>query len=254
MTLESTVISSNVFLLHPENRAYVKGEGPQVTNASTTGCLAMFVVAFLGLGLIFVLMAARDVVQWWMIEANSVVTSGAFVERWVAVSDSNTQHYVSFRYRHNAVDYQAEQRIDKSIYDRAAAGTSVEVHVVPDNPTVATLAGTNQFPLGISLMALLWNTAVLGFTRRVWRQHRRQRQLERCGILLEGIVTHCRVKKNADGDYLLDIEYCFTPPDAAASISGREHVVRNDLVHNYPPKVGSVVQILYAHPLNYLLL
>ncbi|MCA0456359.1 MAG: DUF3592 domain-containing protein [Chloroflexi bacterium] len=254
MTSHPAVFTSNAFLLHPENQAYVKGEQRRITKTSSTGCLSLFVIGFWVLGLIFALLAVQDVHQWWLIETKGMVTSGEFVNRWVAVADSHTHHYVSFRFTHDEIEYRADQRIDKSVYDRAEAGVPVDVHYVPEDPRVSSVAGTNHFPLGISLMALGWTAAVVGFTRRMWRQYRQQRQLERDGILLEGILIHCRVDKNADGDYLLDIEYCFTPPDTNTSISGRERVVRNDLVHHYPPKMGSAVQILYVHPQNYILL
>lgn len=254
MSLQSTPASAEPFLMHPDNYAFVTGQQRRVSRRSSAGCLAVFMAGFVVFGIVFFVITARDALRWWSIESSGVVTSGQFVERWVSVADSDTHHYVSFRYFHGQIPYETEQRINQEVYDRAESGSQVDIRFVPANPTFATIVGANHFPIGLAVFVLMWNAFVLILADRVWRQYWRLRVLEQKGILVAGTLTGRHASQDGEGNLLLHVEYCFNSPDANTPISGEEIVVRNDLKDTKLPKAGSTIYVLY-HPLQrYMLL
>lgn len=249
-------LDSDTFLLHPEHRNFVLGKSTYLgrTNVVGVGCLFIFFGLFLCVGTLFLGLSLRDTYEWFMISRQGVSNSAQYIDRRISSGDDSDSYFVSFKYRHNGIEYSREQRVNWDIYNRAEIGGRTDIVYVPSNPQFAKVAGTNSPPTAMLLFVLVWNAIVYTIIFFVLRQYFRMKFLKRNGKLLQGQIIRSTQSTDTDGDLSLKIEYAFYVAESKNRITKTESAQRNDLKGKPLPVLGTPVVVLYYNEQRYMLL
>jgi len=249
-------VDTDAFLLHPEHRNFVLGKSKYLgrTGAVGVGCLIIFFGFFLCIGTMFLGLSLRDTYEWFMISRQGVSNSAQYVDRRISSNDDSDTYFVSFKYRHNGIEYSCEQAVDWNIYSQAEVGRRIDIVYVPSNPQLAKVAGTNSPPTVMLLFVLVWNAVVYTIIFFALRQYFRMKFLERNGKLLHGQIIRSTSSTDSDGDLSLKVEYAFYVVESKNRITKTESAQRNDLKGNPLPAPGTLVVVLYYNEHRYMLL
>jgi hypothetical protein len=236
-----------VFLLNPGNRAFVAGQSKRLASGGY-GCILLVFIPFLAVGLFFLAYGVKSVYEWQRLTAEGVTTRGKFIDRSISYdSDDDESYYVTFQFGLDNQTYVVEQNVDSGIYSRAETGTVVDVVYVPDNPTLARVAGTETSPVDAFMLVfgLCWNGFVWLVVLASISSWRKQQALQRSGRLTRGEVVSCSGRNSSKGGYIITLEYRFSPPDGGATITDKKTENRRDLRGQRLPAAGTPLAILY---------
>jgi hypothetical protein len=249
-------LQPEVFLLNRGNRAFVAGHSRRLAPAGY-GCILAFFIPFLLMGLAFFAVGVNGLVQWQQLNSEVVTTRGKFIDRSISTnSKGNTTYYVTFQYGLDNQTYVVEQRVDRAIYDRAEVGGVVDIVYVPDNPSLARVAGTLSNPDdAIMLVFAVFSNGILWLIAlAIVKAYRKDRLLEREGQLIGGEVISAKGRYGSKGHYNLTVEYRFRAPDTGEAILDKAKETRNDLRGETLPAPGTPVAVLYRDRKTYKVL
>jgi hypothetical protein len=248
-----TAPESEVFLLNPGNRAFVAGQSKRLASTGY-GCVMLVFIPFLIVGLFFLGYGIKSLIEWQQLTTEGVTTRGKFIDRSISYdSDDDESYYVTFQFGLNNQTHVVEQNVDSGTYDRAETGAPVDIVYVPDNPTLARVAGTESSPVDLFIMAfsLCWNVFVWLVLLAIIGGWRKRRALQRSGQLTRGEVVSCSGRNSNKGGYIITVEYRFNPPDGGAMIANKQTENRRDLRDQPLPTAGTPLAILYRDRKTY---
>ncbi len=231
----------DIFLFNPANRQFVEGERG-ITNPRKSGCIWLFFVPFVLMGIGFLVWAGMNLSQWETLSQSGITATAEITGKH---SSDSGEYTITYRFKDEHNTYAHEQRVVSDLYDRAIIGTHVKIVYVAEHPNIAELASTNNppwFPIGF---AIGWNVLVWGIfislVGRIWMAS----LLERQGHIVTGEVAMCSGTFDSDGDYSLILDYTFRSPYSGQIIKGTARQMRNDLKSNALPMPGALLAVLY---------
>lgn len=167
-----------------------------------------------------------------------------------------THCYIVFSYAINNLPYKGSQDLLCGEYDQVKTGDAIAVLYLPEDPSIVRLTGKyqddgqiiRQFDL-LMVVSVLWILSLFGaFIHFVFTI-----QLMRKGELLTGRITESDVRKNKNGDSLLDIKYQFISPKTERPIKGGITIEFKKWDGGAVSK-GSPIKVLYLSDFNYRLM
>jgi len=239
---------SSIFLLSPENAAFLAGTSRKLRDARLSQA-AIFGVFALLIGALIVWLILTAVNESRIRERlnQSGVTTQAQIVSHRSVQGRSTSYYLTYRYvpEKGRQPYTREEEVTSDLYSSLADGSTTTALYLPGDPQTARLVENPYDPtryvivLGIMLVFVLVTDGV--YIRNWWRSKR----LEREGELLQGEIVESALSRGKNG-WTLSVRYHFVSP-LGADVTGRQQRLRSDLKQAGAPQPGTLVAVLYIH-------
>ena len=133
----------------------------------------------------------------------------------------------------------------------------MDILFAPQNPAISRIAGTNNanMPVFLTVFSVFWNLVSWGLLLGLIYAALRDQHLVREGTLLPGELLAAKGRTDSDGDFQLEVQYGFTPPDSRHEfVTKTEKTQRNDLKRQHLPAKGTPVAVLYRNLDHYRML
>ncbi|MCU0464746.1 MAG: hypothetical protein MUF38_09275 [Anaerolineae bacterium] len=241
---------ADTFLMFPKNERYLRGEMPNPqshTSQASYGCLMLFMVPFVGVGIFTIALTLMAFAENWDLENNSQSTTAVVVGRDEDYDEGSTRYYLYYDYTVNDTGYSDNQQVSEELYDRTERGQTLDIVYVTDTPGVSRIAGTDDGGMRMFLVVftLFWNLIVILFVASTWWSWERQTRLRKEGKLVRGEIVYIESKTDSDGDYMIEAEVRFRTP-TLQPVQGKRSYTSNFHKGQPLPRPGEQVSILYV--------
>lgn len=250
----------NLFLLNPDNCAFVKGTSRSIVLTSNVFVVSAILVVVTCL----ILIDANLKVNEWetFIHQERVVTEGSVVGRFIRTTDdgdggTETSYTILYRFSVPAIEkgfQTGSQDIGEAGFNRIPDGSVVSITYLAADPNTSWITEYEIFHHRdpkrewylLSLSACVVTLLALGWAiRYAWRK----RRLAQRGQLIRGHVAGWHLEERGDEGVKSVMTYEFETP------SGRKIVTRTITKHyELPPEIGTPVVILYINDQFYEML
>ncbi|MFN2292296.1 MAG: DUF3592 domain-containing protein [Anaerolineae bacterium] len=245
--------SAEFFLLDPDNEPFARGVSRNLP-AGGLGCVLLFLSLFVAAGLFVIFDAARQWVEFAVLSTAHAETEGQVVGRRIE-SDEGASYYVTYRFVADDRVHRIEESVTRGTFHSVDQGDSVTVRYALRNPSINTIEpGRIGGLLAITGFGLVWNGIVLFFTQTLVREVLRRRTLARKGKRIVGEVLLCSIRRDGDGDLVLELGFGFRSPQTGAWIEASDSQLRKDLVGKPLPPTGTPVHVLHSNDSQYIVL
>lgn len=251
---KETISISDIFLLNPAHKNFLLGKSRKLEAASgfAGGCLTLFMVPFVLVGIGVIIFAAVEWNKIMQINRSSVTAQAEVIDRRNG-TDSDGDDYYKVTYRFYVQDraFRNERNVNASQYKEMTRGSRVPIVYARADPTISYLQGENQSstPLFATFFGVCWNGFVFLLIGGALVNSRRNKRLEREGALLKGTVVEASGYEDSDNDYNVKLKYAFRTPNGKEIVRQESHT-RNDMksgkTRERLPLAGTQVAVLFA--------
>lgn len=251
----------DLFVLDPTNRAFIEGRGQRTNPSRLLGCMVVFLVPFVLIGLFTIILAFQ---AWFRVigfQGAGTTTQAEVVDRGVRTDSDDDDHpFLVLRY---TVPEQGSvvltERLDVSweVYRAHEVGAMLAIDYITVSPTNLRVAGDSSNTLFAALFmtgfTAFWNLITWAFVGFIGNGIIKRRRLDQAGYLLRGELTSYATSYDSDGDLWVEVGYRFyTKEGTLIDATGKS--IRNHLQGSEAPPVGVEVMVLYADKQTYELL
>ncbi|MCU0497430.1 MAG: DUF3592 domain-containing protein [Anaerolineae bacterium] len=243
----------NVFLLHPENRDFLRGQRRNFTTNGNT-IMLLFPVIFGLAGLLFFGLGLQQYLADEQLKRDGVITRGIIDDLTIEEDSDDTDYYAFYWFEVNGVAYTRRASLNREQYADLEIGGGVEVIYLPTDPTTSRIVGEGG-PIWL-IMLLGGGFALFGLfgSIRVLSNMQAYRRLSREGKLIKSQIDRLTTRKDSDDDFYIKVAFTVIDPVSGQTVQGQQEVMRTDLKNQPLPEVGTPLAVLYLNTRLYRVL
>lgn len=252
-------MDGKLFLANPRNVALVNGQTRELAQARWSGMevlgLVIGIVVWSSIAALFIPGAHAYV----KLRMSDVSTAEARVVRAWTQSGEDVSYHFSYELLTEPGKEQvsAQASVTSSCYSTHPVGSTLLVRYNRSDPSFSEpVEGNTNGLVGVLIPLLFLIGAAWGGATSVLNSFRRVKLLDELavrGVLLQGVLTHCELETESEGDPLVRCDYLVSPPNSApVRGSGWTDKKRFD-DDNYPPP-GTPIMVYYLDPERHLML
>lgn len=243
----------NVFLLHPENRDFLRGKRRNFTSGANKIMLALMLL-FCVVGVVLSVAGVFVYLGDQQLQQDGARTRAIVTDLAIEEDTDDTDYYSFYRFEVNGVEYTRRASLNREQYNDLEIGGGVDVIYLPDDPNTSRIVGEGDpiwlliaLGAGFTLFSLLSGM-------RVFSNIRADQRLGREGKVIKSAIKRITSREDSDNDFYIKVEFTVIDPVSGESVHGKDETIRNDLKNRLLPEVGTPLAILYLNPRMYRVL